>query len=125
MYLTLLVMFFLFVIFFFLLLSLCLVLLNYSVICHCKPFSFIHLKYCSVVIPFSFPFYLSAFSISQSCYFVFYLFHSFQTCSHAHTEIRTNMHDKGIKRNVNANESPLCKAIAALSRTLYYTDRNH
>ena len=53
----------------------------------------------------------SAFFISQICWFVFFLFHSFKTCSHSHREIRTNMHDKGTKRNDNANEPFLCLAV--------------
>ena len=57
---------------------------------------------------FLFYFYLFCISISQSCYFIFSLFHSFKTCSYSQREIRTNMHDKGTKRNVNANEASLC-----------------
>ena len=34
-------------------------------------------------------------------------------------EIRTNMHDKGTKRNANVNEPSLCLADAAPGRTLY------
>ena len=66
-----------------------------SVICLCKLFSlwFIWNIVLFSVLPF-------AFSISQSCYFVFDLFYSFKTCSRSHSrEIRTNMHDKGTKRN--------------------------
>ena len=57
---------------------------------------------------FTFRLYYSAFSISQSCYLVCSLFHSFKTCNHSHREIRTNMHDKGTKRNAGANEPSLC-----------------
>ena len=55
--------FFLVVILFFLLFSLRLVLFNFLFIHLCKLFSFIHLEYCSVVISFSFPFYLNLFCV--------------------------------------------------------------
>ena len=76
---------------------------------------------CDIRSLFLFPFTYSAFSICQSCYFVVFLFHSFKTCSHSHREIRTNMHDKGIKWNANPNEPSLCyrPLIAAPGRTLY------
>ena len=84
-----------------------------SVIDLCKLFSFIHLKFRSVVISvlFSyfpllilrFPFVIVAISV--------FLFHSFKTCSHSHREIRTNMHDKGIRWNANPNEPSLCLAV--------------
>ena len=66
--------FFLFVILFFLLFSLCLVLFHFLSLRLCKLFSFIHLEYCSVVISFSFPFYLYLFCVFHFSKMLFFFF---------------------------------------------------
>ena len=120
---------FLFVILFFLRLSLCLVLFNSF--CHLSLQTFLFHSFeisfrCDIVLfsvlPLLFlPFAVFHFSklLFRCCFCLYYVFHSF---------IRTNMHDKGTKRNDNANEPSLCSAVAALGCSacnVYSTDRNH
>ena len=91
-----------------------------SVIDLCKLFSFIHLKFRSVVISvlFSyFPLLILRFPFVKVA-ISFFVFHSFKTCSHSHIE---RFGQTCMTKEYNPNEPSLCYRllIAAPGRMLY------